>query len=293
MTNDIRAGVKTKEEYMEAATISYVPSILALTKLKSYDLSMDKITFKELSVENDSVVPSFLTSEMTEVNAVKVSQASHTFNTYGKGLKFRKDIKKNGAVNIQVFHDQILRQAAIQFDRSGFVSEGGNNGLITSSDANYVSIASAEIPAASGDGFNRVQKAKAIATALNIAVNNYTASSDLTVYFYGATLLTFLGEITAGQENDIRFHIRQAFLGKNVNFIDVSALAVPASLSLGDGIIVVANDLTTLEHSGVPAIESQGVNDEGGYYWSNYILGSNQIRPEVLGAVIKQPITFA
>ena len=86
MTNDIRTGVKTKEEYMEAATISYVPAILALTKLQSYDLSMDKITFKELSVENDSVVPSFLTSEMTEVNAVKVSQTSHTFNTYGIGL---------------------------------------------------------------------------------------------------------------------------------------------------------------------------------------------------------------
>jgi len=137
MTNDIRTGVKTKEEYIEAASIGYVPSILALSKLKKYELDVDKVTFKELSVENDSVVPSFLTSEMTEVNAAKVSQKSHIFYSYGKGLKFRKDLRKNGAANIQIFHDQILRQMSIQFDKNAFVGEGGNNGLITSSDSNY------------------------------------------------------------------------------------------------------------------------------------------------------------
>lgn len=293
MTTDIRTGVKTKEEYIQSAVISYVPAILALPKLKRYDLDMDKITFKELSVENDSVVPSFLTAEMTEVNAAKVSQKSHTFFSYGKGITLRKDLRKNGAANIQTFHDQILRQLSIQFDKNSFVGEGGNNGLITSTDANYHTMSSAEIPAVSGDGFNQIQKAKEVATALNIAVNDYTASTDLTVYFYGAALLAFLGKISPGQENDVRFHIRQAFSGKNVNFIDISALAAPASLSLGNGIIVVANDQAVLEHSGAPQIEDDGVNGEKKYYWSNYILGSTQVRPEIYGAVIKQAITFA
>ncbi len=217
MTTDIRTGVKTREEYIEAATIGYVPSILALPKTQKYDLSSDKITFKELAVENDSVVPSFLTAEMTEINTAKVSQKSHIFYPYGKGLKFRKDLKKNGAVNIQTFHNQILRQAAIHFDKIAFTSEGGNNGLITSSDANLYTPSSAEIPAISGDGFNQVSKAKEIAVALNIAVNDYTASTNLTVYFYGASLLAFLGKITAGQETDVRSHIKAAFAGKNVN----------------------------------------------------------------------------
>jgi len=293
MTTDIRTGVKTKEEYIEAANIGYVPAILALPKLVKYDLDTDKVTFKELSVENDSVVPSYLTAEMTEINAAKVSQKSHIFFSFGKGLTLRKDLRKNGAANIQIFHDQILRQLAIQFDKNSLIGEGGNNGLITSTDANYATLSSAEIPAVSGDGFNQVLKAKQVATALNIAVNDYTASTDLTVYFYGAALLAFLGNITAGQENDVRYHIRQAFSGKNVTFVDISALAAPSSLSLGNGIIVVSNDLTTLEHSGVPQIEKTGVNDEKSYYWSNYILGSTQVRPEVYGAVIKQAITFA
>jgi hypothetical protein len=293
MTNDIRTGLRTKEEYMESASIGYVPSILALPKLKSYDLSVDKITFKELSVENDSVVPSFITSEMTDINAIKISSKSHTFNAYGKGLKMRKDLRKNGAIGVGQFHDQVLRQLMIQFDNSSFVGEGSNNGLIVSSDTNYHTMSSAEIPAISSDGFNQILKAKQVATALNIAVNDYTASTDLTVYFYGAVLLTFLGNITAGQENDVRYHIKSGFEGKNVNFIDISALAAPAALSLGNGIIVVSNDLTTLEHCGLPTIQSDGTNSEDQYYWTNYLMGSVQVRPEVYGAVIKQAITFA
>lgn len=293
MPTDIRTGIKTKEEYIEASSISYVPSILALNKRKAYDLDINKITFKELNVEADSVIPSFLTSEKTEKNSVKISQKSHIFNSYGKGLKFRRDLLQNGNVNIQPLHDQIIRQLSIQWDRNALVGEGGNNGLITSSDDNYITLSSQEIPAVSGDGFNQVLKAKQVAVALNNSVNDYTASTDLVVYFYGSALLSFLGNITAGQENDVRYHIKQAFEGKNVRFIDISALAAPASLSLGNGIIVASNDLVTLEHCGLPQIKNQGVNDEDDYYWARYFFGSIQVRPDVEGAVIKQAITFA
>jgi len=278
---------------MEGAAISYVPSILALPKLRRFELDSDKITFKELNVEKDSIVPSFLTSEMTEINAIKISQKSHTFNSYGKGIKLIKDNIKNGNVNAQIFHDQTIRELSILFDRAGYVSENGNNGLINGTDPNLHTMSSAEIPALSGDGFTQILKAKQIATALNIAVNNYTASSNLTVYFYGAELLAFLGNITAGQENDVRYHIKQAFADKNVKFLDVSELAVPANLSLGNGIIVVSDDLTLVEHCGAPTLKNDGVNEEDDYYWARYYMGSIQIRPEVYGAVIKQAITFA
>jgi hypothetical protein len=300
MTSDIRTGVKTKEEYIEAATIDYVPSILALPKLKKYDLETDKITFKELSVENDSIVPSLLTAEMTEINAIKVSQKSHTFLSYGKGNTFRKDLRKNGSANIQTFHNQILRGYNIAFDQIALFGEGSNIGLLggNSAGTNFYFPSSAEIPAVgSGDGFNRIQKAKEIAVAINNAINDKTAATDITVYFYGAALLSFLGWISPSQENDVRYHIKQAFEGKNVTFVDISALAATSALlsaaSLVNGIVVVANNLVTLEHSGVPEIEDQGVNTEKKYYWSNYLLGSVQVRPEIDGAVIHQKITFA
>ena len=299
MTTGVRTGLKTKEEYIEAASISYVPSILAIPKLQAYPLDTDKITFKELSVENDSVVPSLLNSEMTEINAIKISQKSHSFLSYGKGNTLMRDLRRNGAESIQTFHNQVLRQYAIQFDQLGLFGEGANIGLLggNSAGTNFHFPASAEIPAVSGDGFNQIQKAKQIAVALNNLVNDLTAATDLTIYFYGSALLSFLGNITAGQENDVRYHMQQAFAGKNVTFIDISALAATSDLltaaSLVNGIVVVSNDLVTLEHSGLPQIEDDGVNTEKKYYWSNYLLGSAQVRPEINGAVIHQKITFA
>lgn len=293
--SDIRTGLKTKEEYAEAATISYVPSILALSKRKEIALDIDKITFKDLKVESDSVVPSFLTSEMTEINHAKVSQSSRVFNAYGKGIKLIKDNYKNSSVNVQSFHDQILRQLSIKFDNMALAGEGGNNGLIIATggtvDSNVYTPSSAEIPAISGDGFNQIEKVIEIATALNIAINDYTGSNNLSVFFYGSTLLPFLGRISSGQETNMRQHIRNSFAGKNISFVDISALAM-SGIS-GNGIIVAANDLTLLEHCGLPEIKSDGVNNEDDYYWSRYAYGSVNVRPETYGAVIKQVITFA
>lgn len=291
MPTDFRTGLKTKEEYLESATTPYVPSILALTKQKEIDLDSDKITFKELKVESDSVVPSLLTSEMTEINHVVVAQSQRVFNAYGKGIKMIKDQYRNANVNLQNFHDQILRQLSIKFDNIGLAGEGGNNGLIVSSDSNVYTPSSKEIPAISGEGFNQVEKVIEVATALNIAVNDYTGSNDLRVFFYGADLLPFLGRISAGQETNMRQHIRNSFSGKNVSFVDISALAM-TGIS-GNGIIVAANDLTLLEHCGAPVIKEDGINSEDDYYWARYFFGSNNVRPETYGAVIKQVITFA
>ena len=173
MPADIREGLRTKEEYAESATISYIPSILALPKRKEIAIDVDKINYKELAVESDSVVPSFLNSEMTEINSVKISSMSRIFNAYGKGIKLTKDNYKNVNVNVQSFHDQVLRQLSIQFDNMSNLGEGGNSGLIISSDQNVLTPSSAEIPSVSGNGFNQVLKAKNIATGLNILVNEY------------------------------------------------------------------------------------------------------------------------
>jgi hypothetical protein len=292
MPSDIRTGIITKETYMESAVISYVPYILALPKRRQFDFTADKIVNKEHDVENDSVIPSFSNAEMTEINAAKVSTSSHSFNAYAKLLSLTKDLRKNPNINVQKFHDQILRQLSIQFDKSAFGGEGGNNGLIVSSDSNVHVPSSAEIPAVSGNGFNQIQKIKEIATNLNLLVNKYTASSDISVFFYGDPLLAFLGKITEGQENDVLFHIRQAFKNKNVTFVELSSLSLPSSITT-NGIIVASNDLVEVEHCGLPILDDDGINTEKKYYYANYQLGSVQVRPEVLGAVIKQPIVFA
>lgn len=289
--SDIRTGLKTTEEYQQGVSIQYVPAVLALPKKREIVINADQITFKELNILTESVVPSFLTSEMTDINHAKVAESSRTFKAYGKGIALNKSNYRNSGVDVQTFHDQVLRQLAIQFDNLGFSGDGSNNGLITSSDPNLYTPSSAEIPASSGGVTAQANKAAEIGTALNIAVNDYTASSNITVFFYGSALLAFLGKITEGQENNIRSIIRNSFAGKNVTFVDISALALTGIST--NGIIVASNDLVTLEHCGAPTMIKDGVNDEKDYYWARYFHGSLNVRPETYGALIKQAITFA
>jgi hypothetical protein len=74
--------------------------------------------------------------------------------------------------------------------------------------------------------------------------------------------------------------------------VELSSLSLPASITT-NGIIVASNDLVEVEHCGLPTLDDDGINTEKKYYYANYQLGSVQVRPEVLGAVIKQSITFA
>tara|TARA_R110000787_G_scaffold130064_4_gene241996 strand:- start:2152 stop:3033 length:882 start_codon:yes stop_codon:yes gene_type:complete len=293
MPNDIRQPIKTTEEYAEAVAVTYIPQILALPKRERKSLDSGKIISNELTIEVNSVVPTFLTNELTEMNAAKVISKSKSFNAYAKALTFRLKMNPGSSVNAQKFHDQILRPLSIGFDNKSMIGEGGNNALVVSSDANYVTNASEEIPAVTDNGFNQIQKIKQIAMNIKLAVNSFTSSDNLTVYFYGTELLAFLGAITDGQDNDAAYHIRQAFDEKTVNFVQISTLALPTSLGLGSGMIVVSNDLVTLEHCGLPEILRDGVNGEKGYYYANYLVGSMQVVVEELGAIIKQPITFA
>ena len=294
MPTDVRSDLKTKEQYAESVNVSYVPVILGLSNRKQFALESDKIIFKEIKVETDSVIPSLLTSEATEINHAKVSSNSRIFNAYGKGIMLQKGNYKNSAVNVQSFHDQILRQLSIKFDNMALVGEGGNNGLILATggtvDPNVYTPSSVEIPAISGDGFNQVEKIIELSTALNIAINDNTGSNNLSVFFYGSALLPFLGRISSGQETNMRQHIRNSFAGKNITFVDVPALAMNGIS--GNGIIVAANDLTLLEHCGLPEIEDDGVDPKFKQYWARYFYGSANVRPETYGAVIKQEITF-
>lgn len=292
MTTDIR-GLLTKEQYEQNSSVIYVPSILAIPDKKYFEPDAKKINTVEYTIEEDSILPSLITNEMTELNAAKASNRIRSFVPYGEMLTFRVNRGAQNFLgnNIQELHNQIIRKLSIRFDNSAMIGGGGNNGLITTSDPNVITATSAEIPVSSGDGFNQIQKAKEIANNLNILVNNTTNSRSLTVYFYGTALQLFLGKITAGQETDVRSHIQNSFANKTVNFVDISALALPDNI--GNGIVVVSNEVAILEHAGLPKIDDQQYDREKLYYWTHYTLGSSQVRAKIKGAIIKQPITFA
>lgn len=289
MATDLRTGILEKEEYLNNARIMYTPVILALQNKEFHNVDVSKVKFKEYNVENDSIVAEILTKEATEKAHIKARGVEKTFNIFVKGAKFIKSLADGAVVDLQKVHNRVLRDYMIIFDKDGLHGDGGNNGLLNSSDPYYITNANHAVPAASGSGFNRVQDLNTLMNALKIQVGEKTSSSDVKIFVYGSDLIKFLGSITEDNETTVRDILKKAY--PEAMFIEIPSLALNADD--GNGFVVVSDDATTLHLTTEPTIKKQGENEENEYYYANYVTGSLQVTPDLEGAIIKQPITFA
>ena len=289
MATDLRTGILEKEEYLNNARIMYSPVILALQNKEFHNVDISKVKFKEYNVEDDSIVAEVLTKEATEKAHIKARGVEKTFNIFVKGAKFIKSLADGAVVDLQKIHNRVLRDYMIIFDKDGLHGDGGNNGLLKSNDPYYVTNANHQIPAVDGNGFNRVQNINALMNTLKLQVGEKTSSSDVKIFVYGADLIKFLGSITQDNETTVRDILKKAY--PEAMFIEIPSLALNAGD--GNGFVVVSDDATTLHLTTEPTIKKQGENEENEYYYANYVTGSLQVTPDLEGAIIKQPITFA
>lgn len=289
MATDVRTGILEKEEYLNNARIMYSPVILALQNREIHNVDVSKAKFKEINVDSDSIVAEILTKEATEKAHIKARGFEKTFNIFVKGAKFIKSLADGAVVDLQKVHNKVLREYMILFDKDGLHGDGGNNGLLTSNDPFYVTNDSHAVPASSGNGFNRVQDLNELVNNLKIQVNNATSSSDVKIFVYGDDLIKLMGSITEDNETSVRDILKKAY--PEAMFIEIPSLALNAGD--GNGFVVVSDDCVTLHLTTEPTIKKQGENEEDEYYYANYITGSLQVTPDLEGAIIKQPITFA
>lgn len=289
MATDLRTGILEKEEYLNNARIMYSPVILALQNKEFHNVDISKVKFKEYNVEDDSIVAEVLTKEATEKAHIKARGVEKTFNIFVKGAKFIKSLADGAVVDLQKIHNRVLRDYMIIFDKDGLHGDGGNNGLLKSNDPYYVTNANHQIPAIDGNGFNRVQNINALMNTLKLQVGEKTSSSDVKIFVYGADLIKFLGSITQDNETTVRDILKKAY--PEAMFIEIPSLALNSDD--GNGFVVVSDDATTLHLTTEPTIKKQGENEENEYYYANYVTGSLQVTPDLEGAIIKQPITFA
>lgn len=290
MATDARTGILTKEEYLSGARIMYSPIILALQNREFHNVDVSRAKFKELNVDSDSIVAEILTKEATEKAHIKAHGMEKTFNIFVKGAKFIKSLADGAVVDLQKVHNKVLRQYMILFDKDGLHGDGGNNGLLNSSDPYYVTMTSHEIPKVKSGvtAFDRVLDLNDVILDLKAKVREYTASNDVKIFVYGDDLIKFLGTITQDNETSVREILQKAY--PEAMFIEVPSVALNAGD--GNGFIVVSDDCTTLHLTTEPTIKKQGENEEDEYYYANYITGSLQVTPDLEGAVIKQAITF-
>ena len=289
MATDIRTGILEKEEYLNKARIMYTPVILALQNKEFHSFDYGKAKLKSINIDEDSVVAEILTKEATEKAHIKARGSEKTFNIFAKGAKIIKSLADGAVADLQKIHNRVLRDYMIIFDKDGLHGDGGNNGLLSSNDPDYVTKDNHEIPASQGTGFNRVQSLIEVINSAKADVGRYTSSSDVKIFVYGDDLIKFMGSITEDNETSVRELAQKTY--PEAMFIDIPSLALTAED--GNGFVVVSDDATTLHMTTEPTISNQGENPEDNYYYAHYVTGSLQVSPDLKGAVIKQPLTFA
>ena len=294
MATDFREQIKTVDEIRDATTFLYAPKAMALSNKVRYDASAaDEHKFQTFDIVKDSVKAEILTTEQTEKHHIKGRTTQRIFNLYLAGAKAIVSFR-NKYMNLQKANDKVVREYSILFDRWAMLGNRGNNGILVSNDPNYTTNDNVQIPAVVDGGWNQVKAMSDAFSALLLQIDATTGDNDIIVYTYGDQLNAFLSSFTEQNETVIRVLMQQKFEGKNVRFIHVPAIVLAGSaLANQNGIVVVADNLTTMEYTQEPTVRNNGTNDENEYYWANYVMGSVQVSPDEPGAIIKQPITFA
>ena len=293
MATDFREQVKSVEEFRDATSFLYTPVVMALKNVNRYDAKdADLKKFKTFDVDKDSIKAEILTTEQTEKHAIKGKTSERVFNIYLGGAKATVSFQ-NKNVNLQKSHDKVIRGYSQIFDRWALGGDRGNNGLLVSSDPNRITETSVEIPVSSGTGWNQIKALGDVFTKLILDVDKYTGDRDLVVYYYGESLITLLKSITESNETVVQKLMEDKFTNREVRFVEVPSLVLPASLASSNGIVVVSQNSAVLEMCQEPDVRSNGTNDEDEYYWANYVVGSVQVSAEDEGGIIAQPLTFA
>lgn len=293
MATDFREQVKSVEEFRDATSFLYTPVVMALKNVNRYDAKdADLKKFKTFDVDKDSIKAEILTTEQTEKHAIKGKTSERVFNIYLGGAKATVSFQ-NKNVNLQKSHDKVIRGYSQIFDRWALGGDRGNNGLLVSSDPNRITETSVAIPASSGTGWNQIKALGDVFTKLILDVDKYTGDRDLVVYYYGESLITLLKSITESNETVVQKLMEDKFTNREVRFVEVPSLVLPASLASSNGIVVVSQNSAVLEMCQEPDVRSNGTNDEDEYYWANYVVGSVQVSAEDEGGIIAQPLTFA
>lgn len=293
MATDFREQVKTVEEFRDATTFLYTPVAMALKNKVRYDAKdADVKKFTTFDVEKDSIKAEILTTEQTEKHAIKGKTSDRVFNIYLGGAKAIVSML-NKHVNLQKSHDKVIKGYLQIWDKWALGGDRGNNGLLVSSDPNRIALSSHQIPASSGTGWNQIKDLGDVFTNLALQVDKYTGDRELVVYVYGEALITLLKSITESNETVVQKLMEEKFADKDVRFVLVPSLVLPASLASANGIVVVSQNSAVLEMCQEPDVRSNGTNDEDDYYWANYTVGSVQVSAEDEGGIIAQPITFA
>ena len=286
MTNKI--VLKSVDEFMADYQPVYQPIFpLFLGKSKQYDSTVGVQNFKRLEAVGD-IRNRHITPKDTEIKQIGVREGSKTFKKYFLGSQYTEsDLQDHERVNdvaAQVLDEHNKHQDDLLFLGEGTsASTMVNNGLFWSSDSNYVLESSSALSAGSDTHLSSMH-----AAMITSAMKANKVAGRKVMFVYGSTLKPKYNSLYAATSVPFKEALAKV-LGPNWFIVEV-----PDDIAIsGDGWICCNMDQILFHYSLVPQLKNSGMNDEKGYAWWNFLMGSTMLEVLALYGIVRQPVTFS
>lgn len=281
--------LKTVDQFMADFQPIYTPVYgLLMSRAVAYGVEVGEVALRRLETVGD-IRAKRISPKDTEIKQIAVGEGKKYFKKYFMGSQFILSQFQN-AEGIDDVTAQVLDEHNRQFDELVFNGEGTtvgtqiNNGLYLSSDPNYVLESSATVAA----GGNDPRLLDLHSKVMTNADKANRVAGRKAVVFYGSNILPLVnGLYTSGKS--FRMSLQEA-LGSDYTII---TLPSDTALNSGHGWMIVNLDQVKFHYTALPALQKRGINEEKGYAWSNFLMGSSMVEVLALGGIIRQPATLA
>lgn len=279
MTNKIIT--RTTEEFMSGYTPGYAPIMsLFLNGAVQHKEEVGTADFKRIELVGD-IRNKVVTPKDTVMHMLNAKEGGKSFKKYFLGSKFVQSNLQDprGLDDVKA---QALDEHNKQNDEMFLTGDSGvNNGLYTSSDANYVVNSSYEVDNAN----SHLTDLYAKITSVIEDANNIQGKKM--VMLYGSTVLPKYNGLFSNTSRGFLSVIREAF--PEVDFIKMPSEVTPSN---ANGFMVINMQKIKVHYITLPKVLASGVNDEGNYSWTNFVMASSMVDVQSYGGIIRQPLTL-
>lgn len=263
---------------------------LLLGNSQAYSEEVGTIDFKRVETIGD-IRAKHITPKDTEIRQIGVREGSKTFKKYFLGNQFIQSELQNNRGNEDVVR-MVLDEHNKQFEEIVSLGEGSadnnvvNNGLFWSGDPNHVTNESYEVLEDANDDYLLDLYKKILSVARTQAD---LAAGRKVVMAYGSNITPLFDSLFSTSQAVFRERLSQG-LGA-----DYSVMSLPLNLvaSGANGFLIVNLDQIKMHYCALPSLVKRGTNEEKGYDWNNFRMGSAMIDVLTLNGIVKQPLTLS
>lgn len=277
--------MRSVEEFMGGFTPRYTPMMpLFLAGARQHEAAVGEAKYTSVSAMGD-IRNRVVTPKDTELYQIGAGGTSKTFKKYFLASQF----KQSNLQDRQGYEDVVaeaLDEHNKHNDEIFLGGDGLNNGLLVSQDSNFTLRTSAEMATGSDAHLTSLYN-EILAEAL---IANEIEGQKVLLYF-GDTMAAKFNTLFAATTKPFSQVLSEAEALSQYDFIKVPTAILPGSLT--NGFAIVNMGKIQVNYIMLPEVNNQGVNEEHGYAWTNFLQGSSMVDVKTKDAIIVQPLTFA